>query len=376
MGRFALICLFVALPSSTFACLWDYDTLKMERQRFPEVYELILGKFLRHSDEFYRWRIEDRKKKLESDPNRLDWYDDLAVAYDKTGQQGLAIETILKKDKLKPDMYETYANLGTFHIHGGDFDKGLTFIDKAIKINPDAHFGREVYQQLLVKYVNEKKKDGKLNLPLDPESHEFGSRGFSKFVIAQQKIDKKSGRAVEEEIKKAIKGVAGMMHFGHYDSPILLEVMGDLLMSSSNHDARRLASRAWLKAAYEAKTKSATTIYRQKAADSLKMQLANPPSNKTVSFKVFERNFKSELKEATAWFAELRQNEIRWIDDEYIDPEKQYSEVYFRPDGSNVADEIDLAKSAALAALVCLGIALVLAKCKQGLISLKTKGRD
>ncbi len=37
------------------ACLWDTDTLQMERQRFPDALELITGKFLRHSREFYDW---------------------------------------------------------------------------------------------------------------------------------------------------------------------------------------------------------------------------------------------------------------------------------------------------------------------------------
>jgi len=45
----------LGLPAAAVACLWDYDTLKQERARFPSTLELITGKFLRHSPEFYEW---------------------------------------------------------------------------------------------------------------------------------------------------------------------------------------------------------------------------------------------------------------------------------------------------------------------------------
>ena len=52
--------LLLALTAPAAACLWDADTLPMERTLFPSVLELITGKFLRHSPEFYRWRVRDR----------------------------------------------------------------------------------------------------------------------------------------------------------------------------------------------------------------------------------------------------------------------------------------------------------------------------
>lgn len=44
----------VVIAPALVACLWDYDTLAMERSRFPSTLELITGKFLRHSPEFYQ----------------------------------------------------------------------------------------------------------------------------------------------------------------------------------------------------------------------------------------------------------------------------------------------------------------------------------
>src|SRR5687768_12330427 len=66
-ARYFVRAAFVAgllVPLAAAACLWDSDTIKMERSRFPGTLELITGKFLRHSPEFYEWRIRDRLKRL------------------------------------------------------------------------------------------------------------------------------------------------------------------------------------------------------------------------------------------------------------------------------------------------------------------------
>ncbi len=42
-----------------FPCGWDSDTIAMEKRMFPTVHELITGKFLQHSQEFYYWRVID-----------------------------------------------------------------------------------------------------------------------------------------------------------------------------------------------------------------------------------------------------------------------------------------------------------------------------
>jgi len=138
-----LLPIIALFPVVALACIWDYDTLRQERAGFPDTLELITGKFLRHSPEFYEWRIKDRGEKLKKEPNNLAYHDDLAVAYSKVGRTNEAIATIEAKEKIKPGLYETYANLGTFYILAGDLEKGLPYIDQALAINPDAHFGRE-----------------------------------------------------------------------------------------------------------------------------------------------------------------------------------------------------------------------------------------
>jgi hypothetical protein len=84
MGRLHLAWLVavaaVLVPAMAPACTWDWDTLQMERQRFPNTLELITGRFPRHSRDFYYWRINDRTARLQREPDNLALYDDLAVA--------------------------------------------------------------------------------------------------------------------------------------------------------------------------------------------------------------------------------------------------------------------------------------------------------
>ena len=310
----------------TWGCLWDYDTLQMERARFPRALELMTGKFLRHSREFYLWRIEDRTRRLEMEPDNLHLLDDLAVAYDKTGQHEKAIETMLRKEKVKAGEYETYANLGTFHLHSGQFAEGLKYIKQAIAINPDAHFGREVYQQRIVEYMLAKQVEGALPFPLSSDARTIGARaGFAAFLLMDRELSPAQQKA---EIDKAIKGVLGMMRFGHHDSPVLLESLGDLLLANWHEDAKRLAARAYLKAAYEVEGQDPQQAYHKIARESLKLQTVAAQSTTELKLDQLEALFQTELTEADTWYANVRNAELEWIK-AGIDVDAAFTEKYY-----------------------------------------------
>ena len=329
----AVLCL--TAPVSALACLWDYDTLKMERQQFPGIAELISGKFLRHSPEFYEWRIADRQKRILSTPEDVRLYDDLAVAYDKTGLHEQAIQTILKVQELEPDRYETFANLGTFHIHNGDLETGLKFIDRAIEINADAHFGREIYQKLLVEYVLERRGDGPLPLPMATQNAAYGHRGFAKY-LARRMNDEANRLPTEAEIAAAVKGISGMMRFGHYDSPVLLEALADLLMARTDDLSRRLAARAWLKASYSVPDPQVASRYREAADEVLSLQTAGQGQHSRISLESVEQQFQKELTEADAWFERLRTDERDWIA-AGDDVDRRFSDKYYSAPGLSSA---------------------------------------
>ena len=321
------------------ACLWDEDTIQMERRRFPEILEMITGKFLRHSPEFYEWRITDRESRLKENPTP-ELYDDLAVAYEKTGDHKKAISLMLEKQSLYPDKYQTYANLGTFYIHDGDFESGLKEIRAAIAINPDAHFGREVYQQRLVEYVLSKQTDGKTSLPLSLQSRSsMAPAGFAAFLIKAEDIgDSPADR--KALFTSATKGVLGMMRFGNFDSPVLLEALGDLLLGLGYpSDAKQLAARAYLKASYEVKEEATKDAYRKLADDALFNQVISGGDKGSPELDLVETSFANELTDAKTWYSGVVSDEQQWIADGK-DVDAAFAEKYYQiPEVKPTGDE-------------------------------------
>jgi len=338
----AIVTLFFLIANTmAFACFWDYDTIEMERRQFPSVIELISGKFLRHSPEFHYWRIKDREQKIRKFADSLNLYDDLAVSYSKIGKHKKAINIILKKDSITPRLYKTYANLGTFYIHDGDFKKGIEYIDKAIKINPKAHFGREIYQRHLAEYILGKMKNGKIALPLSNTFGEYQedlidleeSNNFYSF-LAKKNTDKLEGALFGKKlpykiVKEAIIGVMGMMKFGNYNSPILLEALGDLLMGAGlKNGARQLASRAYFKASYAVKDKKTKTIYKKRILATLYHQYTKKHGKK-ISIYELEELLKEEIEDGNQFYQKIRNDEIYWINSGK-NPEKEFDLKYYK----------------------------------------------
>lgn len=286
------------------ACLWDEETRLVESQRFPDAIELITGKFPRHSNLYYQWRIADRQSTPEANRTPND-YDDIAVAYDKLGQHDQAIATIQSKIARWPDRgrYESEANLGTFLIHAGRFAEGLKHINRAIEINPNAHFGREVYQKLLVEYVVRQRMFHN-NLPLASGEANQPSN-FASFVVEYH--DPKTEKQYRQAIDQAARGIMGMMRFGQHDSPILLEALGDLFAAYPEADEalKRIAALAYLRASLAVPDLSAQSAYSNKALRVVGMK---------TGWEISE--YQSQLQEAMAAAQELEsqiiQDEFDW----------------------------------------------------------------
>ncbi len=318
------------------ACIWDEDTLAMEQRAFPKTRELIAGHFVRHSEAYYRWRIAERERRFAAGKADAADHDDLAVAYEKTGDPHKAIEIMVAKEKRWPGLYETAANLGTFHIHAGDLETGLQHIERAIRINPEAHFGREIYQALLVQYVLGKRGDGKLPLPMTPRAERSSSRGFASYVLAQRLPEDLYGdpKAEGAEIRKAVKGVLGMMRFGNHASPVLLEALGDLLAVGqaerhSDGAARQLACRAYLKAA-RSQEGAARTAYRTLAKDVLISQTEDDRGHEGLKLDTVVKSLEQEIAEADAFLARIAADEARWIA-EGVDVSAHFQAKYLAP---------------------------------------------
>ena len=304
------------------ACLWDNDTIEMETKQFPDTLDLITGNFLRHSQEYYQWKIVDRNEKIKHHPDSLELYDDLAVSYSKIGKDSLAIQLMLKKDSISPGMYTTMANLGTFYIHHGDSRTGKKYIEKAIEINPDAHFGREVIQLELVKYALNKRDKGVTGLPLCEETPVwyYGRRKQNNPFNFYKHLVK-----TNIKVSEGVKGVEGMLRFGNFDSPVLLEALGDVLLEDNGgrnvNPPRNLATMAYLKAGMEAPKYS--KLYREKAG--VAFEAVGDSKGK---FKKVTEVLEEGIQRGQENFARIRANEIYWIISG-INPEEEYRKHYY-----------------------------------------------
>ncbi len=305
------------------ACLWDYDTVEMEREQFPSVLEILSGKFIRHSPAFYYWRINDRENALKYNPDSLALYDDLAVAHSKLGNQRAAINIIRRKDKIKPNLYKTYANMGTFFMLDNELDSAVFYIQKALEIDPNAHFGREKYQLYLAEYLIAKSKKGRLRLPLDktvfdiPQDYYMDANPNNFYGFLLTKYNKNNQTTVkklpQKTLEEAIKGVTGMLHFADSNSPVLLEVLGDLLLNVGDRAAaRQLASRAYLKASATLNP-SAQKIYLNRIELLLNTQLLDEKRKQYAHLTILKMQLRIELEEGQSYYKNIAADELLWI---------------------------------------------------------------
>ncbi len=301
--RAILLALFAISGIHTRACLWDSDTLAMETARFPGVAELIAGNFPRHSKAFYQWRKRDCEKRLAKDPDWAAMYDDLAVAQHKLGDHRAAIATMEAKEKVQPGLYETESNLGTFYIYTGELETALQHIARALAINPDAHFGREKYQRLLVEWL----KEGK---PQSLELHagvDVPMCGFAWFLISRLGLEQASGANWPKQRDAVIKGIGGMMRFADHDNPLLLEALGDVLCAGHFlENGTLLACQAYLVAS----RRSATDDERRRLW--AKMERVGGTVDEFKPKNVIKA-LEAAQAEAAAYVARVHKDEAAWI---------------------------------------------------------------
>lgn len=244
------------IPGLAFGCIWDSDTLASESARFPDIAGIMTGIFPRHSREYHEWRVKQKRPLVDSGKATAMDFDDLAVSQHKLGDHKAAIETMMAKEKQMPGKYETYSNLGTFYIYTGELFDAVKWIEKALYINPNAHFGREKYQRWLVLWVLENKMNVKTDAEIRTErtsGQEHDPVGFAAFIARQQMgisdVSKKPLKFTESQRKAAIQGVKGMMYFADFDNPFLQEALGDLLSyGTMSENASQLAGLCYLHA--------------------------------------------------------------------------------------------------------------------------------
>lgn len=225
-------------------CIWDSDTLDTELRGLPDALDLIVGRWHRHSDAYYHQRITRLAGK---DELTLAELDDLAVAHERLAQRDKAIAVMARKAealKATPDkehQYRYHANLGTFYAHAGKFDEALTELRAAIKINPEAHFGREVFQIELIEYIAAASKDPTIWARRSFLRHagyamslHIGAGGLQPVDYDREQWQQDWGGKRKLDWDAATKAVGGMLRFGGLEGAELYRALGELYLAKQH----------------------------------------------------------------------------------------------------------------------------------------------
>jgi len=320
------------------ACLWDSDTLAMETSRFPGVFEMITGQFPRHSNEFYVWRIDHAKRRVMQNPRDFAAYDDWAVAEHKLGRNHAAIEVMTQALVLASERYESLPNLGTFQLFAGNLTECCELLRRALRVNPDAHFGREKYQLWLAELLLRQKtalESGRSANSGDQSPPLLGGGKLQKDLetfLKRSRLSREEGggRSAEDagvmspdQRKEAVTAVLGMMRFARHDHPLLLEALGDLLMPGRySADANQLAAFAYLRTSQVADGAADQTRLHQ-----ISKRLITSTHGSSVSFEALSARLESGLTEGSLLQAQVRADELAWIrdgKDAQVEFEKKY----------------------------------------------------
>jgi len=159
--------------------------------RFAMAHDVLLERYPKHGQAFYRERNRLDLAKLAAlpaeHPSRFEAIDDLGVGLERLGKSAEA--AALLRDKLEAQrkrgikgraLYTSHANLGTFLIHSsfaqalaGDQQardrsrEGVELIRESVKLNPEAHFGRERWQLAIAEFLLAAMADPSLLMTFD-----------------------------------------------------------------------------------------------------------------------------------------------------------------------------------------------------------------
>jgi hypothetical protein len=163
--------------------------------RFAMVHDAVHDRYPRHGNVYYQERnrriLAAIEKNKDTDglppPDQFSLIDDLGVGLDTLGKSDEATRWLRFKLKAQEKLglrgkalYTSCANLGTFIIHGnagkamkGDQEaqervrEGLRYLHKSIEVNPEAHFGREIWQAIIGEFMLAASKNPDVLLEFD-----------------------------------------------------------------------------------------------------------------------------------------------------------------------------------------------------------------
>lgn len=231
-----LVTVTLTIVAPVVACLWDYDTLRAEAKGMPSVAETITGRFERNPPLYYEMRLEQSAQRISRDAHDWAAYDNAGVACDRLGRHDEAIEWMQRKHAAMQaasldepthftHRYRYLANLGTFHAHrwlarGGDRDdtadlqRGIELIEAAIELNPDAHFGRERYQLMAMRWIIDPPPLNDSSLYMELPHFLYAHDEFRDHVKQHGRL-MLGGQLAAVGLDDAVNGITGLIALGN-----------------------------------------------------------------------------------------------------------------------------------------------------------------
>lgn len=158
--------LLLALPTLARACYNDRDTLGFELRDHPDAQRALTGRFERNPPLYYAMRVSRLRSLPRLSPAEDD---DLAVSLDRLGRSEAALAALTPKGRVLADeRYRFFANRGTIRAHRWlrrgarrsemhELKVAEGDIARALRINPNAHFGREATQLEVIRWLERPK---------------------------------------------------------------------------------------------------------------------------------------------------------------------------------------------------------------------------
>jgi tetratricopeptide (TPR) repeat protein len=154
----------LSFADAAHACGWSWETYAAEAKSLPCVYDALVGGFPKHGEAYHRAVIEAVGYATSWAPAFTAGLDAKGLSLMHLGRLAEAREVMLARLAVAPNAYPSHANLGTLYTFTGEYEKALEHIDRAMVIEPKAHFGREKYHRKLVEYLRDVKADPNVRL--------------------------------------------------------------------------------------------------------------------------------------------------------------------------------------------------------------------
>ena len=269
---------------------------------------VVSTNYLRHSPWYYRWLVKARSPEVAGatdDPSGALLLEELSEAQRRLGDFAGAARTVKSRERLR---YKDNLALGGISMAANKFESAADFFQNAFEMNPNGVFLSEGYAMHVLDHIAAQRAAGRKKVPvMTLQERGKAPGGFSDYMKA---TSTRAGIPWKKRTwKEAVRGVVELILCGHRRSPVVWEMLGDLLREAPRgalKGAPGLAARAYLQASYQ----SSESLWGRKQYRSLARAQLNPPTKPAL--RKFERRFATDLKRGMKLMRKIRKDEERW----------------------------------------------------------------